>query len=159
MPPSAPPVEALKTGRMTEEAFSWRNFEATIQNKDKDNVLNPKFWRLNLHRLRRGDRINWRTDDLVSFGTVVVIGVDLNSGNAELRSLWSHDVAPQTLIETERATFSAKDFGVFDGWGVVRDDGQVIEKNLPSFDEAMRKIKSEHLRNHEVQNTLARRLA
>ena len=81
-------------------------------------------------------------------GELLVVGADLASGNMELRELWAKNLAPQTLPETERCGFTPKDLGVHDGWGIYRDeDNQMMAKNISSYDEAMRRIRTEFIPN------------
>jgi len=57
-----------------------------------------------------------------------------------------------SLLETERCGFTAKDLGIFDGWGVILDEGALMAKNISSFDEAQRHINTEFIPN---RNNLA----
>ena len=95
--------------------------------------------------------IRWRTDNLVRFGELVVIGLDVATSKMELRSLWSEEVEPSAFAETERVGFTPKDFGVHERWGIVRDvDGAMVAKDIASRDECMRRIRIEFVPNLAV---------
>ena len=54
--PAPPPmVTRLPTTRMQQETHGWRTFEATIPTSSIEHLLMSDFWRLNAHKLQRGD--------------------------------------------------------------------------------------------------------
>jgi len=148
-----PQIEPLAASRLAEPDFGWRKWEATIQtDTPREALLDGKFWRLCLPRVRRGDHILWRTDSLTAFGELVIVACDSASGSIEVRELWAKEIAGATMQETERCGFTPTDLGVHDGWGILRDaDGHLMQKNLRSYAEAMRRIRTEHIPSQAAQ--------
>lgn len=136
--------------------FGWTTHEASIpSNTPLEHILASDFWRFVAPRMKRGDHVRWRYDSLTRFGEVVVVAADMATGKLELRELWKLEVAPAVLGETERGGFTVKDLGVHDGFGIYRDaDGKQMAKNIPSYDEAMRRVKVEFRPNMAAQATL-----
>ena len=95
--PATEKMGMLAPARMMDPDWGWRTFEATLPDTaSRDHILSSAFWRLCARRIRRGDRIAWRTDSLVRFGELVVVAVDQPTCNMELRELWSREVEPAT---------------------------------------------------------------
>lgn len=142
-------TQMLPPRRLAEPDFGWRSFEATLPaDTPRAHILCGAFWRLCAARLRRGDHIRWRDDPLVRFGELVVVATDAATGKLELRELWSREIAGVQIPHGEKTGFTPKDFGVFEKWGIVRDaDGQVLCQNIESYDEAMRRIRTEYIPN------------
>jgi hypothetical protein len=93
--PATNKIVMLAPARMMDPGFGWRTFEATLPDTaSRDHILSGAFWRLCGRRIRRGDKIAWRTDSLLRFGELVVVAVD--QGNLQLRELWSREVEPAT---------------------------------------------------------------
>ena len=138
-------IERLNPTRMAMPGFGWTTHEASIpSNTPPENILASDFWRFVAPRMKRGDHVRWRNDILTRFGEVVVVAADNATGKLELRELWTREVEPAVLAETERGGFTVKDLGVHDGFGIFRDaDGKMLAKNIASFDEAQRRVKVE----------------
>ena len=135
----------LAPDRLADESFGWRAWQATIpSNVPMEHILSGRFWRLCLRRIKRGDRIEFRTDLLDRCGELLVVGVDLHTGDAEVRLLWSEDVESATLPNSDSTGYEVRDAGVHKGYEVVRTaDGHVMKGNLRSYAEAMRLIRIE----------------
>ena len=135
----------LQPARLADPDFGWRTFEASVpSDTPHEHVLTGAFWRLCAPRLSRGDHVRWRNDALTRFGEIVFVAADAATGNLEARALWHKDIEAAAVLETERGGFIPKDFGVFEGWGIVRvADGQIVAKNIRSRDEAWRRIQTE----------------
>ena len=147
LPAEKPKIKPLASDRLAEPDFGWRSWEATIQtDTPREALLDGKFWRLCSPRVRRGDHILWRSDSLTAFGELVVVACDNATGSIEVRELWAKEIAGATVQETEQCGFTPTDLGMHDGWGILRDaDGHLMQKNLRSYAEAMRRIRTEHI--------------
>jgi hypothetical protein len=98
--------------------------------------------------MQRGDHVRWRSDDLRRFGELVVIAVDNATSRCEVRELAYVQVAPATLGESEAGGFRAVDLGIHEKWAIQRiADHVTVAKGIPSYDEAMRRIRTEHIPN------------
>jgi hypothetical protein len=135
----------LPPARLADPDFGWRTFEATVPDDTlPEQIVSGGFWRLCAPRLSRGDHVRWRNDALTRFGEIVFVAADAATGTLEARELWHEAIDPAANAETERGGFVPKDFGVFEGWGIVRvADGQIVARNLRSRDEAFRRIQTE----------------
>ena len=82
-------LEKLARNRLADESFGWRTFEATVPTDTPiEQLLASDFWKLNAHRLQRGDHIRWRDDSLTRFGELVVIAADVETRQIQPRSVW-----------------------------------------------------------------------
>ena len=118
----------------------------------RGDLLTSAAWRFLARRLRRGDRIVWADDYFLRAGELMVVSVDIATGNTELRELSYKELAPVTQTETEVGGFDVKDLGAFDGFAIVRlADKQIVEKNIPSKDEAWRRVGTSHVPNNLSQ--------
>lgn len=155
-PPGAKPIEQLKANRLSLPGFGWTTHEATVPGGTPlEHVLSSELWRRNAPKLKRGDHIRWRNDNLTLLGEIVVVASDIATGKIELRELWTRDLAPASLAETVSGGYSVRDLGVHENFAIVRDiDGHVVEKNIPSHDEANRRIRVGWIPNAAVQAVL-----
>ena len=146
-------IKPLDSRRLLSPDFGWRSWEATIPaDTSPATLLDGRFWRLCATRVHRGDRIQWRTDNLTAFGELVVVAHDIATGDLEVRELWSKQIDGATVRETERCGFTPRDLGMHDGWAIVRDaDGHVLQKNIASYEECMRRIRIQHIPNMAAQ--------
>ena len=152
------PSERLDAARFSDPGFAWRIHEALVpSNTPRAHLTNGDFWRQTVRHLRRGDRIIWATDDLTRFGELVLVAFDLATARCELRELSYIEVEPATVRESEKVGFSPRDLGLHGGWSIVRDsDGCEMAKNIPSYDEAMRRIRTEYIPEAPRQVVMSR---
>ena len=104
-----PRVKPLDPRRLLSPGFGWRSWETTIPaDTAPHTLLEGKFWRLCAPRVQRGDRIQWRGDDLKAFGELVVVAHDIATGDLEVREIWSKQirdlVASVTVTPAEKGT-------------------------------------------------------
>lgn len=110
----------------------------------QEQLLAPAYWRSVSHQLSRGDLIEVRDDFLTRFAKLWVVAVDRPVGHVEVRLLQWYEVDPSTPAGDAHSGFTPHDAGVHEGWTIIRDsDGQVMRKNMTSFHEAMRVIRTE----------------
>lgn len=154
-------MERLDTKRIVPVGASWNVHCATVPSTTPyEHVLDGDFWRRCAPRMQRGDHIEWRDDSLMRFGELVVIALDVATARCEVRELSYREVAPATLGESEIGGFRAVDLGIHDKWAVVRvADNQQVAKNIPSFDEAARRIRTEFIPQAAAEALRAARVA
>jgi hypothetical protein len=154
--PPAPKVR-LDIGRLADHGTFWLVKQATVPSDvTRAQLLDGDFWRRYANNLHRGDRIQWRDENLTRYGEITVIALDLATGKIEARELSYTEIEPATTRETERIGFTAKDLGIHDGFGVVRDaDGKLVAKNIASYDEAMRRIRTEFIPHMTAQRQIS----
>ena len=137
----------LAPARLADPDFGWRTWQATIPpDVPLEHILSGRFWRLALRRIKRGDHIAFRNDFLTRFGELVVVGIDHQTGDAEVKLLWCEDVEAAALANSDSTGYEVRDAGVHKGYEVVRmADGHVMKSNLRSYAEAMRTIRIEYV--------------
>lgn len=146
-------VKPMEPRRMSDPDFGWRVWEVTLPiTTTREEYMDGRFWRLCAPRVRRGDRLAWRNDNLTAFGELVIVSHDTATGNLQVRELWCKEIEGATFPETESCGFTPRDLGVHDGWAIFRDaDGHCMQKNIPSFNEAVRRIKTQHIPDQIAQ--------
>jgi hypothetical protein len=100
-------------------------------------IHSPSFWRTTVHRIRIGDMIEVRSDDLTKWGLFLVNFVEVSTAAISLVPIIEKDLPPAVFTGDATGAYFPRYAGVIDGWAVIRaEDGHVMEKSLRSQQEA-----------------------
>lgn len=141
-PARRPILPAARFGQPGQFRADWC---ATIPNDiDWSAINSPDFWRLSTHRIRIGDVIEVRRDDLTRWALFLCNFVEPSTGALNLVPLIEREFSPAEFSGDATGAFYPKHLGLTDGWGVIRaEDGHVMAKNIRSQQEARSRIAQE----------------
>lgn len=117
-------------------------------------VLTPDFWTLVAGKLRIGNIIEVRHDEMKFWALVIVVASDQHRGLCEVRELIYKDLAAATMDQVEHKGFSASYRGLTDQWTITRDvDGHVMRTGIESQAKAQYIIETEMIA-HQITSGL-----
>jgi hypothetical protein len=134
----------ISASRFATPGASRNDWVATIESEHWDHILEPEFWAMVTHRLRIGDQIEVRTDDLTKWGWFVVSFVEASTGFVTLAEIMRKEWDKPTVAPDKTGQFYPHYAGLQDGWTVVRsEDGMTMAKHIRSQQEARSRIATE----------------
>ncbi len=141
--PAAPPI--LAASRFGVPGQYRQTWLATLPPETPwEAIHSPQFWRLIVGKVRIGDQIEVRTDDLTRYGLFIVNFAEASTGAISLVSILEKQFDPAEFTGDATGAYVPRYLGVVDGWGVVRSEDQhVMAKNIRTQQEARSRIASE----------------
>jgi hypothetical protein len=107
-------------------------------------IHEPGFWRIIVQRLRIGDVIEIRSDDLTCWGLVLVAFVESSTGMITLSEIIHREFEKPIVTPDATGQFYPHYTGLQDGWAVIRsEDGATMAKGIRSQQEARSRIATE----------------
>jgi len=142
--PSALPI--LSASRFGQPGQFHADWCATIPTDVPWEAINsPRFWRVVVQRIRIGDLVEVRSDDLTRWGLFLCNFVEVSTGAINLVPLIEREFKAAEFMPDATGAYVPRYLGVVDGWAVIRSEDEVVmAKNIRSQQEARSRIATDY---------------
>jgi hypothetical protein len=145
-PPAPSAVPILNAARFGQPGQFHADWCATVPSDTPwEAIHSPRFWRVVVHRMRIGDLIEVRSDNLTKWGLFLVTFVEVSTGAINLAPIHEREFEAAQFTPDATAAYYPSYQGVVNGWCVKRaEDDKVMVANLRSQQEARSRIASDY---------------
>jgi hypothetical protein len=137
--------EKLPLGRFCQEGIARQQFTATVPSDTPyERLFTKQFWQAVASKIRIGDEITVRPDDLRWWAKLICVSADQARDFVEMQELYRKDLAPASATLEQVEGFTTRYEGLSDRWVVYRaQDNHRMQAGFESRAAALDHIKGD----------------